>query len=195
MAFVIKVNGKAHGVDVDGDTPLLWVRRDVLGMTGRRFGCGLLPTILLSAVSLLAAESAEDIKPPVDHRNWFHVNSMVVDKSSPLAELLGGLHMVHVNSTGEAALKKGGPYPDKTVFVDRLHEFTVSEGSYVQGPVKSLAIMMKDGKKYAATGGWAFQAWTGADPKKPLVTDATKQCFECHQARKEKDYVYSTYIP
>jgi hypothetical protein len=29
----------------------------------------------------------------------------------------------------------------------------------------------------------------------PAVTDATKQCFECHQARKEQDYVYSTYIP
>ena len=30
MAFSIKVNGKAHTVDVDGDTPLLWVLRDVL---------------------------------------------------------------------------------------------------------------------------------------------------------------------
>jgi len=40
MAFVIKVNGSAHNVDVDGDTPLLWVLRDVLGMTGTKFGCG-----------------------------------------------------------------------------------------------------------------------------------------------------------
>jgi isoquinoline 1-oxidoreductase alpha subunit len=41
MAFTIKVNGKTHNVDVDGDTPLLWVLRDVLGMTGTKFGCGL----------------------------------------------------------------------------------------------------------------------------------------------------------
>jgi isoquinoline 1-oxidoreductase alpha subunit len=40
MAFTIKVNGTAHEVDVDGDTPLLWVLRDVLGMTGTKFGCG-----------------------------------------------------------------------------------------------------------------------------------------------------------
>ena len=40
MAFSIKVNGKAHDVDVDGDTALLWVLRDVLGMTGTKFGCG-----------------------------------------------------------------------------------------------------------------------------------------------------------
>jgi isoquinoline 1-oxidoreductase subunit alpha len=40
MAFTIKVNGAPHSVDVDDDTPLLWVLRDVLGMTGTKFGCG-----------------------------------------------------------------------------------------------------------------------------------------------------------
>jgi isoquinoline 1-oxidoreductase alpha subunit len=41
MAYTIKVNGTAHTVDVDGDTPLLWVLRDVVGMTGTKFGCGM----------------------------------------------------------------------------------------------------------------------------------------------------------
>src|SRR6266567_768677 len=40
MATKIKVNGVDRTVDVDGDTPLLWVLRDVLGMTGTKFGCG-----------------------------------------------------------------------------------------------------------------------------------------------------------
>src|SRR3712207_1986236 len=40
MVFTIKVNGDAHTVDVDGDTPLLWVLRDALGLTGTKFGCG-----------------------------------------------------------------------------------------------------------------------------------------------------------
>jgi isoquinoline 1-oxidoreductase subunit alpha len=40
MAFTIKINGTSHAVDVDGDTPLLWILRDVLGMTGTKFGCG-----------------------------------------------------------------------------------------------------------------------------------------------------------
>lgn len=40
MAFSVQINGRAHTVDVDGDTPLLWVLRDVLGMTGTKFGCG-----------------------------------------------------------------------------------------------------------------------------------------------------------
>jgi isoquinoline 1-oxidoreductase alpha subunit len=40
MAFTIKVNGAIRNVDVDDDTPLLWVLRDVLGMSGTKFGCG-----------------------------------------------------------------------------------------------------------------------------------------------------------
>jgi isoquinoline 1-oxidoreductase alpha subunit len=41
MSYAIHVNGTVHTVDVDGDTPLLWVLRDVLGMTGTKFGCGM----------------------------------------------------------------------------------------------------------------------------------------------------------
>jgi isoquinoline 1-oxidoreductase subunit alpha len=40
MAFEIEVNGIKRSADVDGDTPLLWVLRDVFGMTGTKFGCG-----------------------------------------------------------------------------------------------------------------------------------------------------------
>jgi isoquinoline 1-oxidoreductase alpha subunit len=36
----VNVNGVDHQVDVDDDMPLLWVVRDVLGMTGTKFGCG-----------------------------------------------------------------------------------------------------------------------------------------------------------
>ena len=41
MIFSISVNGAKHNVDVGDDTPLLWVLRDVLGMTGTKYGCGI----------------------------------------------------------------------------------------------------------------------------------------------------------
>lgn len=41
MAYQLKINGKTQTVDVDGDTPLLWVLRDVVGLTGTKFGCGM----------------------------------------------------------------------------------------------------------------------------------------------------------
>ena len=37
----LQVNGEAHTVDVPADMPLLWVLRDVLGLTGTKFGCGI----------------------------------------------------------------------------------------------------------------------------------------------------------
>jgi isoquinoline 1-oxidoreductase alpha subunit len=41
MAYDLTINGERRSVDVDGDTPLLWVIRDVLGMTGTKYGCGI----------------------------------------------------------------------------------------------------------------------------------------------------------
>ena len=37
----INVNGRTHQVDVEPETPLLWVLRDVLGLTGTKYGCGI----------------------------------------------------------------------------------------------------------------------------------------------------------
>jgi isoquinoline 1-oxidoreductase alpha subunit len=38
--FALKINGKTVNVDAEADTPLLWVLRDNLGLTGTKFGCG-----------------------------------------------------------------------------------------------------------------------------------------------------------
>ncbi len=41
MRYEIEVNGERKSVDVDGDTPLLWVLRDELDLVGTKFGCGI----------------------------------------------------------------------------------------------------------------------------------------------------------
>ncbi len=41
MAISFVVNGEARSVDADADTPLLWVLRENLGLTGTKFGCGI----------------------------------------------------------------------------------------------------------------------------------------------------------
>jgi len=40
-SFTVTINGESRRVDADGGTPLLWVLRDTLGLTGTKFGCGL----------------------------------------------------------------------------------------------------------------------------------------------------------
>ena len=52
----LNVNGQSHEIDVPGDMPLLWVLRDVLGMTGTKYGCGL---ALCGACTVLVGGEAE----------------------------------------------------------------------------------------------------------------------------------------
>ena len=73
----------------------------------RSAGLGLLVAAVVGSVTAFAAGAAGDLKLPASFRHWYHVNTMVIDKGSPLFEAMGGMHNVYVNSTGEAALKNG----------------------------------------------------------------------------------------
>ena len=42
MAITLTINGQVRSLDVEPDTPLLWAIRDTLGLTGTKFGCGVL---------------------------------------------------------------------------------------------------------------------------------------------------------
>jgi hypothetical protein len=160
---------------------------------------------LLFCASLLlgtiyAKPAGEDVPFPTGFRDWFVVNSMIVTKDSPIFGQIGGLHIIYVNAIGLPTLKKGGPfpYPDGTVFADDVHDFSLENGSYVEGAKKAVTVMVKDAKKYSATGGWGFQVWLASDLTKPVVPDtahAIQACFTCHTPRKDHDYTFSTYIP
>ena len=143
-----------------------------------------------------AAPPVDKLAIPAGFEHWYLVNSMVVTKDSPLSSAIGGIHHIYVNSVGFARLKMGGstPYPDGTIFTDDVRDFSLVDGSYIQGSRKAIPVMLKDARKYASTGGWGFQAWAGGDPKKPLVTDPGKACFACHAPQKDNDSVFSTYL-
>lgn len=57
----LKVNGQMHQVDVDPDTPLLWVLRDTIGFTGTKYGCGVgacgACTVHLNGVAVRACQT------------------------------------------------------------------------------------------------------------------------------------------
>ena len=41
MAFKLNINGQSHSVDIEPETPLLWVLRDTVGLTGTKYACGI----------------------------------------------------------------------------------------------------------------------------------------------------------
>jgi len=156
--------------------------------------------ILLSLAAISAQPAGDEILFPSEFRNWFVVNSMVVAKDSPIFSQIGGMHIIYVNIKGLSTLRRSGTlsYPDGTMFADDVHDFSVKDGSYVEGNKKAVTVMVKDARRFPTTGGWGFQAWAGGDRTKPLVPDtahAVKACFTCHIPQKDHDYTFSTYIP
>ena len=148
----------------------------------------------LIATGTLFASPKDGLKMPTEFQHGYLANSMLVTKEPNKTGLIAGVHLIYVNRVGLDRLKRGGsvPYPDGTVFVDDVREFSVDDGAYQQGGRKFLTAMVKDSKKYASTGGWGFQAWPGGDPTKAIVDDSVKQCFTCHVPKKANDYVFST---
>ncbi len=69
----------------------------------------------------------------------------------------------------------------------------VASQSFVAGhPKNGVQFMVKDSKKYAATGGWGFAQF---DDGKPADEKVLNTCFACHAAIKERDLVFTRYAP
>ena len=150
----------------------------------------------LVAVGTLFANTPGDLKIPAGFQHWYLANSMLVTKEPNKFGLITGVHVIYVNPAGFARFKRGGstPYPDGTILVDDVREFSMDDGAYQEGARKFIPVMVKNSKKYASTGGWGFQAWANGDPTKPVVNDSMKQCYGCHMPNKESDYLFSTYL-
>ena len=81
----LTVNGKAHEVDVDGDTPLLWAIRDEVGLTGTKFGCGI--GACGACTVLLEGEPTRSCVLPmsaVAGRSITTIEGLSADKSHPV---------------------------------------------------------------------------------------------------------------
>lgn len=81
MAYTLNVNGKQHLADVDGDTPLLWVLRDVLGMTGTKYGCGM---ALCGACTVHMDGTKTPKKCPISSTYSRNISAKRIEKSSNL---------------------------------------------------------------------------------------------------------------
>jgi len=94
------------------------------------------------------------------------------------------------------------PFPEGTIIARLAWSHDASEEnnkvfgrtqSFVAGaPKNGIQFMVKDSKKYAATGGWGYGHF---DDGKPADEAVLKKCFPCHQAIKDRDFVFTRYSP
>ncbi|MGA8814907.1 MAG: cytochrome P460 family protein [Candidatus Sulfotelmatobacter sp.] len=93
------------------------------------------------------------------------------------------------------------PFPDGTIIARLAWSYVPSEEnnkvfgrsqSFVAGPPTNVQFMVKDSKKYAATGGWGFAQFKDG---KPADAALLKTCFPCHEPVKARDFVFTQYAP
>ena len=155
--------------------------------------------LALGGAMVMSAKSREGtsypmVPYPAGYREWTHVKSNLIGPKSPLYKEIGGYQHIYANEKGMEGYRTGH-FPEGSVLIyDFLEGRETDSGSTVEGPRRFTSVMVKDTKRYAATGGWGYEEFRGDSTTDRMVAaDAATTCFACHQQRAEKDYVFSTY--
>lgn len=134
---------------------------------------------------------AQEVAFPEGYRDWRHVKSMVLEEGHPLFDAFGGIHHIYANRTALDGYSSGS-FPDGAVIVFDLLEVVEGDGAISEGSRKVLGVMQRDGRLFAATGGWGFEAFVGGDPAQRAVGPGNGDgCFGCHESEAAPSFVFS----
>jgi len=150
-------------------------------------------------VSRHAGEEAAPIfgiKIPPGYRDWRLISVAHEEGNlNDLRALLG-------NDVAIMAYREGKlPFPDGTIIARLAWSYVPSEEnnkvfgrsqSFVAGSATNVQFMVKDSRKYAATGGWGFAQFKDG---KPADEALLKTCFPCHEPVQARDFVFTRYAP
>jgi hypothetical protein len=139
--------------------------------------------VTVCAGALTVARNAERVYFPDGYRAWtitrFRYGTQV------------GMRHHYAN---ERALASWGRFRDGSVIVDeRVHARLDDAGVWQEDGLVHVAVMRKDAKAHADTGGWYFNVFSAHDTAIGITREQAKaRCFEaCHQAQEARDYVFS----
>jgi Cytochrome P460 len=143
------------------------------------------------------SHSASKSKIPIGYRDW-RLISVAHEEGS-----LNDLRAILGNDAAIATVRAGTlPFPDGAIIARLAWRYAPSEEnnkafgsaqSFVAGePTNGLQFMVKDSKKYAATGGWGFFQYNDGRVADEGVLD---RCYACHTPAQARDYVFTRYAP
>jgi len=136
------------------------------------------------------------IKIPPGYRDWRVISvAHEAGNNNDLRAVLG-------NDAAIKAYREGKlPFPDGAIIARLAWSYVPSaennkvfgrDQSFVAGPPINVQFMVKDSKKYAATGGWGFAQFKDGKPAEEALH---KTCFPCHEPGKARDFVFTYYAP
>jgi Cytochrome P460 len=136
------------------------------------------------------------IKIPPGYRDWKLI-SVAHEEGN-----LNDLRAILGNDVAIDAYREGKlPFPDGTIIARLAWSYVPSEEnnkvfgraqSFVAGSPTNVQFMVKDSRKYAATGGWGFAQFNNGKPANEALL---KTCFPCHVPVKARDFVFTHYAP
>lgn len=157
------------------------------------------------------AATLHTVKLPADYRDWTLIS--VASVGPPVSDMRAKLG----NDVAIKAYRAGTlPFPNGAIIARLAWKQAVSEEnnraigpvaekqlgpegakkllsqSFVAGTPVNVQLMVKDSKKYAATGGWGFAQF---DDGKAAGEAVVKTCFGCHGPAKDRDFVFTRYSP
>jgi hypothetical protein len=143
-----------------------------------------------------AADTIFGIKIPPGYRDWKLI-SVAHEEGS-----LNDIRAILGNDRAIKAYREGKlPFPDGAIIARLAWSYVPSEEnnkvfgraqSFVAGSATNVQFMVKDSRKYAATGGWGFAQFKDGKPDGEAKLNT---CFPCHVPVKARDFVYTRYAP
>lgn len=136
--------------------------------------------------------TANHIEYPTDLSHWRVIGTSIRNDNNTQRVILGNSIAIKAARTNtEKKHWPNGAILAKLVWKnDTLPTWPAAT---VPGDFIHAEIMVRDTQKYATTGGWGFARWKGLEltPHGKDKTEAQQACFDCHQAAKSTDYVFT----
>ena len=151
--------------------------------------------LLAAAVALVPSSAGSDsseVPYPDGFRRWAHVKSQLVTPDNPRAGRFVGLHHVYANAQALEGYETGR-FPDGAVIVFDLLDVRTENGTTDEGPRKFTDVMLKDSRRFAATGGWGYQEFQGPARERALDAAKAAACSACHARLAPDDHVISRF--
>ncbi|WP_052756353.1 cytochrome P460 family protein [Lysobacter capsici] len=142
--------------------------------------------------TLASAARADDrVAYPTGYSRWTHIRSGLIIAKHPAFRRFGGLHHIYANPASLEGYRSGR-YADGSVLVYDLFETRDhGDGIVDQGPRRQIDVMVKDSKRFAATGGWGYAEFAAGTTTDRLNNADRDGCAACHASRKQHGHVFS----
>jgi hypothetical protein len=151
--------------------------------------------LLVAAAAALVPSSegpdASQVPYPEGYRRWAHVKTQLVSPDNPRAGRFAGMHHVYANAPALEGYETGR-FPGGAVIVFDLLDVRTADGNTEEGSRKFVDVMLKDGARFAATGGWGYQEFEGPGRERRLDAAKAAACSACHARLAPSDHVIST---